>query len=213
MTNKSPVVSIAWSLAYILLGALVIRAALTSQPLRIAAAPQQTQRKSLKEAESSNPQVRVTKLTVAGHSKRFNEEFDEADDWPRRLSLEIENTADKPITFLTVNLNFPETRSSGYMMTYPVELGVRPIANPRAAAGKALRLMPGEKVQISLNDKYEALEGFIKNRHSMNQITKVEVEIGFIVFEDGIAWAAGDFLRPDPYNPRHYINIGRNVPK
>lgn len=213
MTNKSPAVSIAWSLAYILLAGLVVRVALTSQPLGIAAAPQQDQRKSIKEAYSSNPQVRVTKLKVAGSTQRFNERFDEADDWPRRLSLEIENTSDKPITFLTVNLNFPDTRSSGYMMTYPVELGVRPIVNPRAAAGKTMRLMPKEKVQITLDDKYDELERFIKSRHSMNQITNLEVEIGFIVFEDGIAWSAGDFLRPDPYNPRHYINIGRNVPK
>jgi hypothetical protein len=213
MKSESSFAKIVWSLAYLFLVALALRAAIHSQPVRVEAAPQQSQRKSLEQAYSGNPQVRVTKLKIGSDIRRFNEEFDESDDWPRRLALEVENTAAQPITYLQINLNFPETKMSGNMMSYPIEFGARPSLGGSAAARKPLRLMPGEKLQIDFNDHYDELERFIRIRHTMNQISKAQVEIGFIIFEDGMAWAAGDFLRPDPNNPRHYISVGRTIPR
>lgn len=68
-------------------------------------------------------------------------------------------------------------------------------------------------MKIDVANDYNQLEKFIRVRHSMKDIRKVELEVGFIVFEDGTAWAAGDFLQPDPNNPRRYINVGRTFPK
>lgn len=212
MKSKSSIVRIIWSLTYIVLAGVVLRVAITSRPVLVEASPQSDQRKLLEEAYSSNPQVRVTKLKIGSNTRRFNEEFDESDDWPRRLALEVENIATKPITYLQVNLNFPETKSSGNMMSYGIVFGVRENLGTSIVANKPLRLMPGEKLQITLDNEYDKLERFIQIRHKMNQIRKAQVEIGFIVFEDGTAWAAGDFLRPDSYNPRHYINVGPKAP-
>ena len=77
---------------------------------------------------------------------------------------------------------------------------------------KQWRLAPGEKFEITLNDDYDKLERFIRIRHRMNEIRRAQVEVGFMVFEDKTAWTAGDFLVPDPNNPKHYVNVGRKVP-
>jgi hypothetical protein len=201
---------ILWSVAYLCLTLVALRVAIISQPVGVGA--QQNQRKSLEESYSSNPQVRVTKLKTGPSVRQFKEEFDESDDWPRRLTIEVKNIGIKPIIYLQTNLNFPETRSSGNLMSYPIITGIRPNSRAVATANKPLRLLPGEKLQVTLAEHYDELERFIQSRHSMIQIHKAEVEIGFIIFEDGTAWAAGDFLRPDPYNPRHYLNVGPMPP-
>ena len=213
MKFKSSVGNILWSVAYLCLAAVALKMAITSQPLRVGAALQQGQRKSLEEAFSSNPIVRVTKLKVGPNVRQFKDEFDESDDWLKRFGLEIESMATKPITYLEVNLNFPETKSSGPMMSYPVAVGINPDSRVSAPAKKPLHLMPGETLAIGLDDDYDKLERFIRFRHSMNQIRKAQVEVGFLVFDDGTAWIAGDFYRPDPNKPGRYINVGRRPPK
>lgn len=210
MTTESSMIRICWSVAYLCVAIAVLKVATAEQPLA-SAAPQQRERR-LEAAYSRNPQIRVGNLKMGQESRQFNEEFEESDDWPKRLSFEVENISAKPITYLQVNLKFPETRISGNLMVYPIVIGLHPSSRPVAAAVNALRLMPGEKLQIAVGDHYAELETFIQKRHSMNQIHRAEIEIGFIVFEDGTAWAAGDFLRPDPNNPRHYINVGPKVP-
>ena len=200
--------TILWSLGYLCLAVVALQVTVTSKPLKLGTTSQQNERKSLEQAFSSNPQVRVTKLKVGPNIRRFSEEFDESDDWLKRLSPEIESTAIKPITYLEINLKFPETRSSGNLMSYPITMGIRPNSTPSAPAQKALHLMPGETLEITLDNDYDRLERFVGIRHSMNQIHRVQVEVGFIVFDDGTAWIVGDFFRPDPNNPRHYINVG-----
>ena len=113
MKVRSSVGNIAWSLAYIFLIAVVIGVAGTSQPVLVDAAIQKDGQKFIEEALSINDQVRVTKIKVGPNIHKFKEPFDESDEWIRKVSLEVESIATKPIVFLTVNLNFPETTASG----------------------------------------------------------------------------------------------------
>jgi hypothetical protein len=173
-------------------------------------ANQQGKLKKIEEAFTINPQVRVTKLKVGSQEHHFDEDFEEADDWPKRVLVEVENISTKPIIYLAVNLKFPETRSSGNLMMYPIKFGIIP-SHPQSPHAKALRLMPGEKLEISLDKHYDDLKHFIGTRQPMNQIHRVQIEIGFIVFEDGVAWA-GEFLRQDPNDPRRYLPVGQIRP-
>lgn len=213
MKRESSLTRIVWSIAYLVLIAFVLRGAITPRPVRVDAAAQPDQRKSVEEAFSSNPQVRVNKLKIGPNGRQFNEEFDESDDWLKRFGLEIESIATKPITYIEVNLNFPETKASGNLMSFPIAIGINPNSKPGAPAKKALLLSPGEKLEITLDDDYDNLERFLQVRHSMNQIRKAQLEVGFIVFDDGTAWIAGDFFRPDPNKPGRYLNVGRRPPQ
>jgi hypothetical protein len=209
METKSSGVRVLWSLAYLALAVVVLRFPIGARMFLVGASSPQN-RKVVEEAFSSNPQVRVSKLKVGINERRFKEEFDESDDWPKRLDFEIESIAVKPIVYLQVNLNFPETKSSGNLMSYPIRFGIRPdFPDP---SSKSLRLMPGEKFEFAVEPHYQQLERFLRKRHLMSELHQAEVEIGFIIFEDGTGWTAGDFLRPDPNNPKRYINVGRSVP-
>jgi hypothetical protein len=66
--------------------------------------------------------------------------------------------------------------------------------------------MPKEKLVVSIADQYESLEQFIEHRHRLSEMNKVQFEIGFIIFDDGTAWA-GQFMKADPNKPGRYIPI------
>jgi len=210
MKAESSVQNILWSLAYLVFAVAVLHVPIVNQPASVEA--QQRERKSVAEAFGTNPQLKITKLRIGSEAKDFKEEFDETDDWIRRISFEIDNLAAKPITFIQINLKFPDTLSTGNIMVYPIQLGNRPGAS-QVVSENPLYLRPGDRMKIDVENDYNQLEKFIRVRHSMKDIRKVELEVGFIGFEDGTAWAAGDFLRPDPNNPRRYINVGRTFPK
>lgn len=211
METKSSVARLLWSATYLTLVLVVLRFATVSQPFGVRAALPQGQHKVVEEAFSGNPQVRIIKLKVGSDIRRLGEEFEESDDWPRHLSLEIESLAVKPIVYLQVNLNFPETKSSGNLMSYPLRFGLRPgFTDP--STSKPLRLLSGERLDITVDEHYEKLKRFLERRHAIKDLHRAQIEVGFIIFEDGTAWAAGDFLRPDPNDPKRYINVGRSVP-
>jgi hypothetical protein len=210
MRAESSVQKILWSLAYLVFALVALRVSIMNQPVNVG--DQQGQRKSVAEAYSTNPQLKISRLKVGAEPKEFKEEFDETDDWTRRLSFEIDSLAVKPITFLQINLKFPDTLSTGNIMVYQIRLGNRPGAS-QIVSENPLYLKPGGKMKIEVANDYQQLEKFIRARHSMKDIQKVELEVGFIGFEDGTGWAAGDFLQPDPNNPRRFINVGRTFPK
>jgi hypothetical protein len=206
MKTESSLVRILWSLTYLVLIVFVLRGILVPKLTSVRAIASQEQRKSLEEAFAANPQVRVTTIKVGTKERHFKDQFEESDDWLRKLSFEIQSNAPKPIVYLEVNLNFPETRSSGNMMSYPLKLGVRPdVKSP--GNNNPLLLMPGDKLNIPVSEYYDKLARFLGTRHAMNQIRKAQIEIGFIIFEDGTAWA-GEFMRPDPYQAGRYIPVG-----
>src|SRR6185503_17578728 len=126
MKKESSLTTLIWSITYLALIVFVLLGAIVPRTSSVDALAPQNQRKSIEEAFTFTPQVRVTRLKIGSMERRFKEEFDESDDWPKRLSFEIESIAAKPIVYLEVNLNFPETKSSGSMMSYPIKLGIRP---------------------------------------------------------------------------------------
>ena len=203
MKKYSSILRLTWSIAYVILAIFVIRGSIDTSRFWAAHASTQDPRKSIEEAFSVEPQIRLSKAMVGNVERRLKEEFDESDDWPRRLSLEVQSLATKPIVYLEINLNFPDTRATGSLMSYPVKLGIRPDLNvPRENA--PLRLMPQEKKIISVRNQYESLKQFIVRRHPMSDIRKIQVEIGFIIFDDGTAWA-GEYLKADPSKPGRYV--------
>jgi hypothetical protein len=167
--------------------------------------------KVIEQAFSSNPQIRVTRIKAGQRNRQLNEKFDDDDDWLKKLSVQLENTSGKTIVYLQVNFNFPETKTSGNLMSYPIILGRKP-GSQRVSHNDPLLFLPGGTIEISLNEHYNKLTKFIGTRHLPKLIRKAQLEIGFIVFEDGTGWSAGHFYRQDPNNPDRYINVGTSLP-
>ena len=154
--------------------------------------------------------VKIKEMKVGTIGRRFEEDFDDSDDWLKKLSLEIKNDWSKPIVYLRVALSFPGTESSGNRMTFHVHLGNRPGSS---AKRENLSFSPGDKLDINMADYYEWLTQFLQTRHSMSQINKVDIQIEFALFDDNTAWGGGEFFVQDPYKPSRYNNVGTNPPK
>ena len=165
----------------------------------------QTAGKTISLAYSRKPQLNFKDVKVGQNSIKFNESFNEDEDWLKRLSFNLENISGKPIVFLTVDVNFPETRSTGPMMAYPISFGQRPGSIHRQQ--KPLLLKPKEVLEVHLSERYESLIKFINERQPIGTLGKIELVINFIVFENGIAWNTGDFMKQDPDNPNRYTPI------
>ena len=171
----------------------------------------QNEKKIIKLAYSIKPQVKFTEVKVGQQDRKLDESFNAEAEWVKNLSFKLESISDKPIVFLQVNVNFPETRASGNLISYGVSFGQRPGLKLRNS--KPMLLMPGETLEVSLEMEKDKIYKFVNERQPIESIQKVELEIGFIIFEDKTAWTAGSFLRQDPNNPNRYNHIGSEPPR
>jgi len=137
--------------------------------------------------------------------RSLDESFKENSDWLGRTSFQIENVSEKAIVNLTVNIWFPETRATGNVMVYPISFGNRPGSKFQIAAPFLLK--PGEKLEVSLSEKYADIARFVGQRGSIDSINQIQLQVSFIAFDDGTAWNAGTLMIPDPNNPDRYIPV------
>lgn len=166
----------------------------------------QSDKKTVKLAKTIRPQLKLTNLKVAQQDIKFGESFDAEADWVKNLSFKLENISDKKILYIRVNVNFPETRLTGYMMSYQVSFGQRPDSKLKQINPPML-LKPGEILEVSLDKEKDRIYNFVGERQPIELIREVELEMGFILFEDRTAWSVGSFMRQDPDNPDRYIPI------
>ena len=166
----------------------------------------QNDKKNVKLARTVKPQVKFNDLKVAQKSLKLDEDFDAEADWVKSLSFKLENVSGKRIVFLTANVNFPETRLTGELMSYQISFGQRPGLEP-INDNPPISFMPDETLEISLDKEKDRIYKFVNERQPIEKIQKVELEIGFIIFEDRTAWSAGSFMRQDRNNPRIYNPI------
>lgn len=172
----------------------------------------QSEKKIIELADTIKPQLKFTEVKVGQQDRKFDESFNAEAEWVKNLSFKLESISDKPIVFLQVNVNFPETRSTGNLMSYGVSFGQRPGLNLKQH-NKPMLLMPGKTVEVSLDKEKDRIYKFVNERQPIESIQKVELEIGFIIFEDKTAWTAGTFLRQDPNNPNRYNPIESDPPR
>ena len=162
----------------------------------------QSEKKTVTVARTANSQLEFSDLKVGLQNRNSGEGFDSDPEWVKDLSFNLKNSSDKSIVYLKVNINFPETRSTGNLMSYGINFGARP--GLQSKFNTPLSLKPGETLEIALDKEKEKLYKFLSGRQPIESIKKVELEIGYIIFEDKTAWTAGTFLRQDPANPSRY---------
>ena len=172
----------------------------------------QNEQKIIKLAPSINPQLKFSEAKVGSQDRKFGESFNAEADWVKNLSFKLESIADKPIVYLQVNVNFPETRATGNLMSYGINFGQRPDSKFKQP-NKPMLLKPSETLEVSLGKEKDKITKFINERQPIESILKVELEIGMIIFEDKTAWNAGTFLRQDTNNPDRYNPIGSELPR
>jgi hypothetical protein len=132
-----------------------------------------------------------------------DEKFVRNEDWLKDFSIAFKNKTDKTITSFTLNLFFPETTKTGNIMMYPLIYGT-PL--PAAIRGERLvKIGPNETFTIKVDEQeFQKLKKFLIRRHELRFLTKIEMRVGFVLFDDGTAWD-GQFRIPDPDDPKRFV--------
>jgi hypothetical protein len=152
-----------------------------------------------------NEPVKLVGVKVGQKGVKFGEKFAGPHDWLKGASFRLKNVSGKSIVFIELDVNFPETRASGPEMSFRINLGRVPNINHQSAP---LSVLPGGELDVDIDDKrYGGLVKFVQERHSISDIGKARVEVGFVVFDDGMAWGAGSFYRQAPENPKRWLPI------
>jgi hypothetical protein len=171
----------------------------------------QRQERAIKKNSWKNEPIKVLSVKIKKKEIKLAEKFLEGDDWLKGLTLKVQNVSDKPITFVSLSLDFPIPEGSGIDVpsSYVFEYG----RNPRIPEGINLPDIPQpiqlkETREIVLPDaEYANLLDFLKRTHYPNSIKNVEIVIGKVVFDDGTMWSAGVLFRRDPNDPDAWIKV------
>ena len=169
----------------------------------------QGKQKVIEKAFSRNDVVEFSEIKVSQQMKEAGKGFDADDDWLSKTYVKVKNISNKPIVFLEVAFDFPQTKATGSEMSYRVAFGQRP-GSKLPQYHDPIFMPPGESLEIQLDPEYRKLKSFVERRHPITEISKLDLSINFVIFADKTAWAAGYFLKQDPKDPDHYINIGEN---
>jgi hypothetical protein len=164
----------------------------------------QSAEKSIQRLESyKNEPLRVIEVKAAQKTVKLGEKFTGNEDWLKDSSLTLRNVSGKPIVFIEIDLNLPETKTSGNEMSFPLKLGQRPGGYSKSPP---MLLNAGDEVTFTLNaQKYEELLRFVETRHPISQITQAVISIGFVIFSDGTAWSGGTWYRRDSKDVNRYV--------
>lgn len=167
----------------------------------------QGRQKVIEKARTENEVVQFSEIKVSQKAVEPGKTFDDDDDdWAGKIFLKVKNISDKPIVYLAVNINFPETRATGAMMSYPIVMGQRPGSKFRQFHDPIF-LLPGESLELPVTQNHERMKSFVEEGMPFRNIGKVELEVGFVIFADKTAWSAGIFKRQNPNNPDRYDPI------
>jgi hypothetical protein len=173
----------------------------------------QGHQKVIEKARTENEVVQFSEIKVSQKAVEPGKTFDDDDDdWAGKIFLKVKNISDKPIVYLSVNMNFPETRATGAMMSYPIVMGQRPGSKFRQFHDPIF-LLPGESLDIPVTQNHERMKSFVEEGMPFRNIGKVELEVGFVIFADKTAWSAGIFKRQNPNNPDRYDPITSGTPQ
>jgi hypothetical protein len=150
--------------------------------------------------------VEILGVNVKGKDIKLGEKIDNDEGWLSNTSFKIKNVSGKTILYVGMYLDFPETKVTGNIMTFPLRYGHNPLE--QADAGQPQRLLPDRTADVSLSAKeYEQLKSFILRRHQIADLHKVSLRVTTLYFEDGAIWSNGSWMRPDPGNPHRLIPV------
>lgn len=165
--------------------------------------------------------LEVIQINTPQKRLQIDEGFLGSDDWFKNLELKIKNVFNEDIVFVVLDLNFPDTRTTGNIMSSSYNLGSKPDRETIEKKQEVTFLKPGEETTFTLSEAaYEDLIKFLQKRQPLSTIHKMEINFKFVHFKNGLAWDTGQYLKPSPDNPKLYIPVddpkppnGINIPK
>jgi hypothetical protein len=148
-----------------------------------------------------------TKKTMHPERGASQEEFEGDKDWLKNLNLKITNTTNKAITYIVLDLTFPETSGSDQRVgLHQIFLGVDP---ERSFSRPELHLAPNDSIEVSLGARFKEIKDLVEHRVKIEDVTQMEVRVHQVLFDDGTLFETGNMYRrnPNPNDPHKWIKI------
>jgi len=200
MQGRSSLFKIGWSLLYVI--AAVVGLRLTAEPSE-AQNPAARARTVVRKRWSTEP----VKVTVASNKKKpsieIGKPFDDDDDWLDGFTVKVVNTSDKIITAMNVEMVFRrEPGDSRPPAAQDLYFGPSPRSPEYLQRDPNKIIRPGETGELRLSqENYQSLRLLLQETGYPMTITRVELEIRDVGFEDGSMMLAGTLYLPDPGHP------------
>jgi hypothetical protein len=170
---------------------------------------QRNERVVVKKDVIKNEPVEIADIRTQSKTVRVGEAFEAGEEWLKNIDFKLTNRWDKAITYVVLNVDFPETKETGSMMMYSLYLGQQPDVKS-TLTNTPLRLEPAESINVSLAAEYERIKKFIESRQSpVGNIHEISVWLDQVMFEDGTVYAAGSIFKrnPDPHSPQKWVPV------
>jgi hypothetical protein len=172
-------------------------------------ARQASGRAVLRERPAPAEPVELGDVKIKDKPVKFGDRFEGDDSWLKEVKLKVKNTSKKPITYLRLDLTFPETASTGSVLFHQIFVGRRPDV-PTLQGNLPLLLMPNHSTEVSLAAEFDELKKLIELRHSpVGYVNEVNVRLGEVMFEDGTLYSGGAIFKrnPDQSSPRKWVLV------
>lgn len=171
--------------------------------------PQDNKKVVEKHFAPNNEPIEIIEPKIKAKAVKLGEAFEDGSDWLKHNTFKVKNRSNKPITFLQIDLDFPETKATGSIMRHSLFIGRRPdfkstLNNP------PLYLKPSEALEISLEPEYSAIKRLIELRQPpVENINKLVIRTSEVMFEDGTLYFGGSIFKrnPDPNSPHKWVLI------
>ena len=170
-------------------------------------------KKQIGRASYRNEPVEIISISVGDKKQHaINETFEKETDWLKDFSVRIKNKSEKRIVFFSWGLEFPETEATGNRMIYMLYYGVSPYRKPKDYENEG-PIPAGETFELAIDQKkYERLKAFVGTRHWLDGLTRAEIRILSIHYDDDTGWSAGSSTKRDPNNPKRFISVTPDNP-
>lgn len=141
------------------------------------------------------------KFEIAGEVITPQKPFVAGKDWLRELTWGIENSSDKPIICVAINLDFHGLSNPEAERVYKFQYGLRP--GEEGTVGERKLIKPGETATFNLSEaEYAELMGFVERKQPNEGVgvvmSVVEMKVAEVYFEDQSEWKDGKTFRSEP---------------
>lgn len=154
--------------------------------------------------------IKILRLETKGKAVELDKHFVEKDDWLKGLRVTVENTSNKAISRIVLDLSFPRPKGSSeeLLSTYTVKMIFERDPSDTSDGKWQRQVSPGDHADVKLLEvNFPFIKEDLERLGYPTKITHAQIMVSSVTFIDGSMWAGDDtILYPDPNNPGKRID-------
>jgi hypothetical protein len=168
-------------------------------------------KRTIGRVQSRSEPFEFTELRSRGRPLKLDDPFDDDDpDWLKHVQFRLKNTSSQPITCISLDIDYPETKTDQPMIASQMTFGRSFISNSTIAfESPPLLLIPGDVFTFTLSDvKYDRIKSFLtRNHYNISDLTRIQIRLVQVQFADGTIWDGGSIYHRDANSPTGWRKI------